>query len=146
MGDDEGVRCLFSSWDRHLNICRYRDEEICGDHTILMAHSYQCFITPQWQCSIGWIWVTILSMQFHSTCKNDSFYLCYRVTVTFYKPFAMAELSSTYTLPLKRKFILPFRLILVNKPLQGMAPTECPLSACLPACLLAYLLACLLAC
>ena len=67
------------------------------------------------------------------------FYLCYRVTVTFYKPFAMAELSSTYTLPLKRKFILPFRLILVNKPLQGMAPTECPFSACLPACLLAYL-------
>ena len=48
----------------------------------------------------------------------------------------MAELSSTYTLPLKRKFILPFRLILVNKPLQGMAPTECPLSACLLACLL----------
>ena len=43
---------------------------------------------------------------------------------------------------------------LLNKPVQGMAPTECPHSACLLAyllaclltCLLTYLLACLLAC
>ena len=34
----------------------------------------------------------------------------------------------------------------INKPLQGMAPTECPLSACLLSCLLACLLTCLLAC
>ena len=33
-----------------------------------------------------------------------------------------------------------------NKPLQGMAPTECLPSACLPACLLPCLLAFLLAC
>ena len=33
-----------------------------------------------------------------------------------------------------------------NKPLQGMAPTECPQSACLRTCLLACMLACLLAC
>ena len=39
------------------------------------------------------------------------------------------------------KILLP-----VNKPLQGMAPTECLPSACLPACLPAYLLACLPAC
>ena len=34
----------------------------------------------------------------------------------------------------------------INKPLQRMAPTECPPSACLPACVLACLLAFLLAC
>ena len=33
-----------------------------------------------------------------------------------------------------------------NKPLQGMAPTECLPSACLLACLLVCLLVCLLAC
>ena len=33
-----------------------------------------------------------------------------------------------------------------NKPLQGMAPTECLPSACLPACLLTCLPVCLLAC
>ena len=38
--------------------------------------------------------------------------------------------------PLKRPFPV------VNKPLQSMAPTECPLSVCL----LAYLPACLPAC
>ena len=36
--------------------------------------------------------------------------------------------------------------LIINKPLQGMAPTECLPSACLPACLLACLLTCLLAC
>ena len=37
-------------------------------------------------------------------------------------------------------------VFLCNKPLQGMALPECPLSACLLACLLACLFACLLVC
>ena len=36
---------------------------------------------------------------------------------------------------------IPFVGSYRNKPLEGMAPTECPLSACLLACLLAGLLA-----
>ena len=51
----------------------------------------------------------------------------------------------TFTLKLNK--ICKLKVVsLQNKPLQGMAPTECLLNACLLTCFLTCLLACFLAC
>ena len=49
---------------------------------------------------------------------------------------------------LYNRFLFNFTnfLLSINKPLLGMAPTECPLSACLLACMIPCMIPCLLAC